>query len=101
MPPPPSQTELSVSCQAGKCSRAILFSPHIHSLSQTGRKLGEVTPELCDPEQQPWAMGHSCLPSLPGPDGLWGARAASALWLFVACLTQGKKVENVSFFEKK
>lgn len=79
----------------------ILFSPQIHSLSQTGRKLEEVTPELCDPEQQPWAMGHSCLPSLPGP----GGSGEPGLHLLYECSLlvslRGKKVENVSFFEKK
>lgn len=86
MPLPDPQTELSVGCQPGKCRWVILFSPQIHSFNQTGRKLGEVSPELCDPEQQPWNMGHLSLPSLPRPGG-----QASALSLFLACLTQGQK----------
>lgn len=45
MPLPGPQAELSVGCQAGKCRwvslKRVLFSPQIHSFSQTGRKLGK------------------------------------------------------------
>lgn len=40
MPLSGPQTELSAGLQAGRCRWVILFSPQIHSFSQTGRKLG-------------------------------------------------------------
>lgn len=62
----------------GEPEKGSVFPPN-SQFQPDWEEAGEVSPELGHPEQQPWAMGRWCLPPLPGPGRLQGARAGSAL----------------------